>query len=88
MPDLYEPYAVQVHGAVRTKYPDRYKKLVTSMKEAYESKEFRALADKQDFTPFLKYMSPEECVQFIKDYLNMLAKFKSAMERDTKEMIK
>jgi tripartite-type tricarboxylate transporter receptor subunit TctC len=88
MPDLYEPYAVQVHGAVRTKYPDRYKKLVTSMKEAYESKEFRALADKQDFTPFLKYMSPEECVQFIKDYLNMLAKFKPAMERDTKEMIK
>jgi tripartite-type tricarboxylate transporter receptor subunit TctC len=87
MPILSVPMAVQVNGAIRSKYPERYKKLVTSLRETLESKAFRTLADKQELTPFVKYMSPEECKQFIDFYLNLVGKYKPAMERDMKSMM-
>lgn len=87
LPSLVEPYAVQVHGAVRDRYPDRYEKLVNTLRDAMETPEFRRLADQQDLTPFVKYRSPESCEQFVRDYLRLLAAFRPAMERDLAEMM-
>ena len=82
IPDLVEPYAVQVHGRVRQQYPQRYEKLVSSLREAVASPTFRAAADAQDLTPFIRYMGPEECDRFVRDYLALLKEFRPAMERD------
>src|SRR5690606_24983213 len=86
IPHLSDPYSIQVHGRVREEYPDRYDLLVNSLYEAVHSDEMRRLSDQQDLTPFLRYMSPAECEQFVTDYLNMLAEFKPAMQRDVEEM--
>ena len=51
------------------------------------SKEYKLAAEKQDLTPFIKYMTPEEVDQSIVDYLDMLVKFKPAMEKDLKDMM-
>ena len=82
VPDLVEPYAVQVHGKVRELYPDRYEKLVRSLRQAVASQTFRTAADAQNLTPFLRYMSPDECRKFVNDYLQLLKEFRPAMERD------
>jgi len=87
MPDLIEPYTVQVNTKVKEKYPERYQKLVSSLKETVESKEFKQAAEKQKLTAFIKYMTPEEVDQSIVDYLKMLGKFKPAMEKDVKDMM-
>lgn len=87
IPPLVEPYAVQVHGAVRDRYPDRYEKLVNTLRDAIETPEFQRLADQQDLTPFVKYRSPQDCEQFMHRYLSWLAEFRPAMERDLLEMM-
>lgn len=87
MPDLVEPYPVQINSVVKEKYPDHYEKLVSTLRQTVESAEFKRKAEDQDLTPFLQYMTPAECEQAIADYLQLLKKFKPAMEKDVNQMM-
>lgn len=86
IPNLSEPYLFLVSAAVKKEHPENYRKLVDSMKVMHGSEEFRKAADAQDLTPFLKYMSPEECEAFMKDYLDLLKTYRPAMEKDLQSM--
>lgn len=87
IPDLIEPYPVYIHSQVKAKYPKRYEKLVDTLRQTVESDDFKQRAKSLDLTPFVQYLTPEQGDKAMNDYIQMLRKFKPAMEKDHKEMI-
>ncbi len=87
IPNLLEPYSVMCSGKVKKNHPKNFEKLVNTFKQTVESPEFKKAAEKQQLTPFLAYMSPKETDQAIVDYLDMLKKFRPAMEKDIKQQM-
>lgn len=86
MPNLSEPYAICVSAKTREQNPARYDQLVKSVSDMMSLASFRAETDKQQLTPFLQNLKPNECNNFTKDYLQMLASIKTSMENDLKTM--
>ncbi|MEW6410804.1 MAG: tripartite tricarboxylate transporter substrate binding protein [Nitrospirota bacterium] len=70
----YKGYAV--HKKVKEKYPERFNKLVSTFKEIFDSPEHKQAADKMKLTPILDYKGPEEAMKAIKEYDEMLRKYK------------
>lgn len=86
MPDLYEPYAAQVSAQSAEDYPERYERLIDTFRETLEHEDFLAGADDQGLTSFVNFMGPEECDEFIADYLELLEEFQPGMQADLDEM--
>lgn len=83
IPNLIEPYAMQVAAETAEQNPETYELLVSSFAEAAQSEAVEtAAAGNQDLNLFLNYRDPENCRQFLTDYLALLAEFRPAMERD------
>lgn len=87
MPHLIEPYAMQMSAEARENNPETYETMVSSLKEAVQSDAVKeAAAENQHLDLFLNYRSPDECAQFVDDYLTLLAEFRGAMEKDLDNM--
>jgi putative tricarboxylic transport membrane protein len=87
IPDLVEPYAMQMSAAAASKVPDTYKQLVSSLETAVKSDEAKQAASQaQHLDLFMTYRNPESCKKFIQDYLTLLTEFKKPMERDLDQM--
>lgn len=83
LPNLTEPYAMQVAAEVAEQNPETYDFLVSTFAEAAQSEAIEtAAADNQYLNLFLNYRDPESCKQWLVDYLALLAEFLPAMERD------
>lgn len=86
MPDLSEPYAICVSAETKKKSPANYAQLVKAVAEMQNLPSFQAEAKKQNLSPFLEAMSPDQCVAFISSYLKLLDSVKGSMENDVKSM--
>jgi putative tricarboxylic transport membrane protein len=86
IPNLEEPYAMFVSGAVRDKNPEVFETLVTSFCAAVASPGFRAAADKDSLTPFLVDWDAKRCDQFVGEYVALVKEYLPAMEADLKDM--
>lgn len=86
MPDLSEPYAICVSAETKKKSPANYAQLVKAVAEMQNLPSFQAEAKKQNLSPFLEAMSPDQCVAFISSYLKLLDSVKGSMEKDVKSM--
>lgn len=86
IPNLEEPYAMFIAGAVRSEEPEIFSQLVKSYNAAVASPEFRAVAEKDNLTPFLVNWDAARCEQFVADYVSLVKQYLPAMERDLKEM--
>ncbi|NNU79052.1 hypothetical protein HMH01_01250 [Halovulum dunhuangense] len=86
MPYLSEPYCAQISAQSAADHPDRHARLVETLEATLSDPEFLAGADAQNLTPFVQFMDPGECNQFITEYLALLAEFRASMERDLENM--
>lgn len=86
MPDLSEPYAICVSAETKAKSPANYAQLVKAVADMQKLPSFQAEAKKQNLTPFLEAMSPEQCTAYVADYLKLLDSVKASMEADVKSM--
>ena len=86
IPNLEEPYAMFVSGAVRDKNPEVFETLSTTFRAAVASPGFRAVADKDNLTPFLVDWDAARCDQFVKEYSALVTEYLPAMEADLKDM--
>jgi putative tricarboxylic transport membrane protein len=83
VPDLTEPYAMQMASEAASQNPETYETLVSTFRDVVTSEEVReAAAANQSLDLFLNYRSPEDCQQWLTDYLALLDEFRPAMERD------
>ncbi len=86
MPYLSEPYAAQVSAQSAADHPDRFERLSETFQETLEHPDFLQGADDQDLTPFVSFMGPRECDEWVADYLALLDEFRPGMEADLEEM--
>jgi tripartite-type tricarboxylate transporter receptor subunit TctC len=87
LPDLVEPYCMQVSAKTAQKSKDTYAVLVDGLRKAVADPETKEEARKaQRLDLFLKYRTPEECAKFVEDYLALLEQFHDAMKRDLDKM--
>jgi tripartite-type tricarboxylate transporter receptor subunit TctC len=83
LPALTEPYAMQIATEAATNNPEIYQSMVTALKQAANSPKTReAAAANQSLDLFLKYRDPENCSQFVRSYLDLLAQYRGAMQAD------
>lgn len=87
IPKLIEPYTVMCSSQVKKDHPKNFEKLITTFKQTVESKEFKDVAEKMQLTPFLQYLGPKETDQAMFDYMELLKKFKPAMQKDLKQQM-
>jgi len=86
MPYLSEPYCAQISRQSATDHPDRYQRLIETFQETLEHPDFKAGADAQDLTPFVSFMGPDECNEWVAEYVGLLEEFRGSMESDLEEM--
>lgn len=83
MPDLTEPYAMQVAAEAAANNPEGYQTLVDALAKAVGSpKTKEAAAANQSLDLFLNYRDPDSCSQFLRSYLDLLAEYRDAMKAD------
>jgi tripartite-type tricarboxylate transporter receptor subunit TctC len=86
MPYLSEPYCAQISSESAANHPDRYQRLVETFEQTLSDPEFLVGADAQSLTPFVRFMGPQECMQWVDDYVELLAEFRDSMQADLDEM--
>lgn len=86
MPDLSEPYAICVSAETEEKSPENYAQLVKAVAEMPTLTSFQADTEKQNLTPFLESMSPDQCTAYVTSYLKMLDSIRGSMVEDVKTM--
>lgn len=86
MPYLSEPYCAQISSQSAADHPDRYERLIETFQATLEDPEFREGADAQDLTPFVNFMGPDECLEWVAEYVALLDEFRGSMEADLEEM--
>lgn len=86
MPYLSEPYCAQISGRSAADHPDRYQRLVETFEATLSDPDFVAGADAQSLTPFVSFMGPDACKQWIDEYVALLAEFRGSMQADLDEM--
>lgn len=86
MPNLNEPYGAMISASSRDAYPDRYELLTATFQEMMGTEAFRSAAEQQNLLPFANPWGPEQCADFVTDYLDQLSTIRESMERDVQEM--
>jgi len=79
-PNLVEPFAFMIARSTEKSAPENYRKLVETFKQAIESPNTLAQAEKQGMAPFLDYWSPAECDAYVKEFELVWAQYKHLME--------
>jgi len=79
-PNLVEPFAIMIRRDTAQKAPQAYRKLVETFKQAVNSPETKALAQKQGMAPFLDYWSPEKCDAYVKEFQAVWDKYQDLMK--------
>ena len=83
LPNLTEPYAMQIATEAATNNPEIYQTMVTALQQAATSQKTKeAAAANQSLDLFLKYRDPANCSEFVRSYLGLLAQYRDAMQAD------
>ncbi|BCJ91903.1 hypothetical protein IZ6_26380 [Terrihabitans soli] len=77
LPPLSGQRAWAIHRSVATKYPDRIKKLISTMKMVFDDPEYKEVAEKAG-TPwqFIQYADASACDSSAREFLELAQKYK------------
>ena len=78
-PNLVEPFAFMIKRETAKTYPENYKKLVDTFKDAVTSPKTLELAKQQGMEPFIDYWSPAECDAYVQQFQAVWEKYKHLM---------
>lgn len=78
-PNLVEPFAFMIKRETAEKFPENYKLLVTTFKDAVSAPKTLDMAKQQGMEPFIDYWSPEECDAYVKKFQEVWEKYKHLM---------
>ena len=79
-PTLLDPFAILIKRDTAQKAPDAYKKMVSTFKQAIDSKETQTMAEKNGMKPFIDYWPPDQCDAYVKEFQSVWEKYKDLMK--------
>lgn len=83
LPHLTEVYVFTDSARAREAFPERHLKMVEALKSSVTAPSvMEAAKNNQNLDLFMNYMSPENCVEFFDDYMNLLGEYQNVMEAD------
>lgn len=82
MPNLSSSRFVAVHKSFKSKYPERYKKLVEEYKKVFESKGYQRFIKRIGNKDVSRWLGPEKSNAYMQESFNLTLKYKERLSQD------